>query len=164
MSRKSSAKRLTGREKQFCLFYVLCGNAFEAATQVGYPHPQTVGAKLVFREDIADEIQRLSKIHREALSGRAYVGYERLAFGGIADAVRLMYCENPLGENLNDYDLFNVAEIRHLKDNTMEIKFFDRLKALEKLSQIGEEENGSTTAFYKALNAQTEIEERSAED
>ncbi|MGN0537651.1 MAG: terminase small subunit [Acutalibacteraceae bacterium] len=163
MSGNLNAKGLTNREKNFCLFYVLCGNAFEAAAQVGYPNPQTIGANLIFRKDIADEIQRLSKIHREALSGRACVGYERLAFGGIADAIRLMYCENPLNENLNDYDLFNVAEIKRMKDNTMEMKFFDRLKALEKLSQIGEEESG-TTAFYKALNAQTETDEGSAED
>ncbi len=163
MSEKQRIKGLSNREKHFCLLYVLCGNAFEAATQVGYPNPQTVGAKLVFREDIAAEIQRLSKIHREALGGRAYVGYERLAFGGIADAIRLMYCENPMNENLNDYDLFNVAEIKRLKDNTMEMKFFDRLKALEKLSEIGSDENNGVTAFYKALNAQSEVNERSAE-
>lgn len=149
-------KGLTNREKQFCLFYVLCGNASEAATQSGFPNPQLAGAKMVFREDVANEIKRLSKVHREALGGRACVGYERLAFGGIADAVRLMYCENPLNENLSDYDLFNVAEIKRMKDNTMEMKFFDRLKALEKLSQIGEEENGSAAAFYRALNAKTD--------
>lgn len=33
---------------------------------------------------------------------------------------------------LDDLDLFNVAEIRRPKDGMIEIKFYDRLRALEK--------------------------------
>ncbi|MBQ5565969.1 MAG: hypothetical protein IIT42_03890, partial [Clostridia bacterium] len=82
---------------------------------------------------------------------RPLIGYERLAFGSTADAFRLLMAdnfENILVENL---DLFNVAEIKKPKDGAMEIKFFDRIKALEHLGEIPEPEN-KTVAFYDVLS------------
>ena len=49
-------------------------------------------------------------------------------------------------------DLFNVSEIKRPKGGGLEIKFFDRLKALEHLEQLctgGDED--SALPFYKAL-------------
>lgn len=47
-------------------------------------------------------------------------------------------------------DLFSVSEIKRPKDGSMEIKFFDRLKALEHLES---ETEGETTArdFFDAI-------------
>lgn len=67
---------------------------------------------------------------------KAREGYERLAFGGVADAIRLLYDEHPGNEELGGMDFFNIAEIRRPKDGSMEIKFFDRLRALEKLEEL----------------------------
>ncbi|SCX90330.1 hypothetical protein SAMN02910441_00426 [Ruminococcus sp. YE282] len=80
----------------------------------------------------------------------ATAGYYRLAFGNIADAVSLLFEENPTRERLGEMDLFLVSEIKRPKDGTMEIKFFDRLKALEHLETKTEEE---TTAmeFFDAI-------------
>lgn len=155
MHRKSQNKKLTAREEKFCLFYVIGGNAREAAMQAGFQNPGDMGEALIYHENIAAEIRRLFKIRKESLCGRVCAGYERLAFGSIADAIRLMYCENPLNENLEQYDLFNISEIRRLKDNTMEVKFFDRLKALEKLSQTDNEETSGAASFYRALAGQS---------
>ena len=82
---------------------------------------------------------------------RALLGYERLAFGSTADAFRLLMSS---GEDLDvaQLDLFNVAEIKKPKDGAMEIKFFDRLKALEQLGSIPEDE-GAANGFYEALSA-----------
>ena len=44
-----------------------------------------------------------------------------------------------------------VSEIKRLKDGAMEIKFFDRFKALEKLSEMVERENSKTPPLYKAI-------------
>ena len=44
-------------------------------------------------------------------------------------------------------DLFLVSEIKRPKDGSMEIKFFDRLKALEKLTDDSEKEDRATP-FY----------------
>lgn len=83
------------------------------------------------------------------LSKKAVSGYERLAFGNVTDAVKLMFSDSP--ENLENYDLFNVAEIKRPKDNSMEIKFFDRLKALEKLEFLGRPDKTNTSDFYNAI-------------
>ena len=49
-------------------------------------------------------------------------------------------------------NLFNIAEIKKPRDGALEIKFFDRLRALEKLEQIDTQENsGKNIQFYAAL-------------
>jgi len=63
-------------------------------------------------------------------------GYERLAFGGIADAVRLLFTEEPDLAALGKMDLYNIAEIKRPKGGGMEIKFFDRIKALQCLEAL----------------------------
>ena len=41
-------------------------------------------------------------------------GYERLAFGGVADAVRLLFAEEITPAAARKMDLFSVAEIKRL--------------------------------------------------
>ncbi|MGN0532942.1 MAG: terminase small subunit [Eubacterium sp.] len=80
-------------------------------------------------------------------------GLRRLAFGEIKDAVALLFesDENILA-SLDSLDLFNVSEIKRPKGGGMEIKFFDRLKALEKLREVvSSETDGSPASFYEAL-------------
>ena len=79
------------------------------------------------------------------MNGLATAGYIRLAFGSISDAVSLLYMDKPSREELEKMDLFLVSEIKHPKDGAVEIKFFDRLKALEKLSvdRSGDDNAGS---------------------
>ena len=48
-------------------------------------------------------------------------------------------------------DLFNISEIKKPKDGAMEIKFFDRIKALEKLEQIDSNHTNEKMPFYLAL-------------
>ncbi len=64
-------------------------------------------------------------------------GYERLAFGSIQDAVKLLFCEELDPEWLSGLDLFPVSEIKRPKGGGMEIKFVDRLKAMERLEELG---------------------------
>ena len=89
-------------------------------------------------------------------------GYERLAFGSAADAVRLLFVEDVSRQMLRGMDLFTVAEIRRPKGGGMEIKFFDRLRALQCMEAMGEE--NSPAGFYEALQAAAEsLEEPAAE-
>ncbi|MCM1285163.1 MAG: terminase small subunit [Acetobacter sp.] len=80
-------------------------------------------------------------------------GLRRLAFGEITDAVTLLFeSEENILATLSSLDLFNVNEIKRSKGGGMEIKFFDRLKALEKLREVVEFENESgSVSFYEAL-------------
>ena len=82
---------------------------------------------------------------------RALIGYERLAFGSTADAFRLLMSTGDDALDVGMLDLFNVSEIKRPKDGAMEIKFFDRLKALEQLGGVPEEQ-GAAAAFYEALS------------
>ena len=132
-------KGLSSREKQFCCLYANSGNFKEAALRAGFGNPDKTGASLLLREDINDEIERIYKSRTKNYRQRARAGYERLAFGNVSEKA------------LESYDLFNVAEIKRPKDGAMEIKFFDRIKALEKLEFAEESQQKGVSDFYNAL-------------
>ena len=154
---KEKNGKLTQREKMFCIYYVSCGNSKEAALRAGYRQPEKNGAMLLMREDIAANIDILSASGIRNSRQMARSGYERLAFGDVTDAVRLMFEGDPSAVDPAKYDLFNVAEIKRPKDGAMEIKFFDRIKALEKLEEIDDGDKSNVSDFYKALVGKTEV-------
>lgn len=84
-------------------------------------------------------------------------GLRRLAFGEIHDAVSLLFeSEESILNKLPRLDLFNVSEIKRVKGGGMEIKFFDRLKALEKLgSMVSDNDSMTATSFYEAIEKST---------
>lgn len=64
-------------------------------------------------------------------------GLERLAFGDSRDAVYLTLREDaPTEEEIMKLDLFNVSEIKRVKGGGVEVKLFDRQKALEKMMEL----------------------------
>ena len=129
-------KELTSKEKLFCTYYSLGRNGREAAVKSGYMFPEKTAVRLLRRKDIAEETARLDK-QREATEKDIAIGYQRLAFGCISDAVCLLFSDEVSREEIEKMDLFNVSEIKRKKGGDIEIKFFDRLKALEKLSELG---------------------------
>ena len=142
---------LTPREKHFCCYYANSGNFKEAALCAGFSNPDKAGAALLLRNDINAEIEKIYESRTRNYRHRARAGYERLAFGSVSDAVRLMFADNPSETDFESYDLFNVAEIKKPKDGAMEIKFFDRIKALEKLEFAEDSEQKGISDFYNAL-------------
>lgn len=141
-----TASKLSSREKDFCFCFLKTGNAQKAAELAGFGgDTSAVGNKLLQRENILKEIEHIAVSQQRLLSGFATTGYIRLAFGSISDAVSLLYMEKPSREELEKMDLFLISEIKHPKDGAVEIKFFDRLKALEKLSENkgGDSDTGS---------------------
>lgn len=117
----------------------------------GFDEPEKAGCELLSRDEVAEKIRCIFDERKKGLSVHACSGYERLAFGSIADAVSLMFCENPTQRELERLDLFNVAEIKRPKEGAMEIKFFDRLRALEKLEQLENNDTKKAPEFYQAL-------------
>ncbi len=81
---------------------------------------------------------------------RVLEGYERIAFGDVSDPVRLLFCEDGAAPALKRMDLFSVAEIKRPKGGGMEIKFFDRIRALQCMQELGEEDDPAC-GFYQAL-------------
>ena len=94
---------------------------------------------------------------------RVALGYERLAFGSTSDAFKMLTAVDMSAINPEQLDLFNVSEIKKPKDGALEIKFFDRLKALEYLSDIPDDEK-SSGSFYEALNRCADSLERGGEN
>ena len=147
-------RRLTKKERLFCRWYCATGNAREAAVKAGYyDDPEERGLELLSKEYIVNELKKEMEHERELVKIKALKGLERIAFGSICDAVRLVCSDSPPLLNLESLDLFLISEIKKPKDGAMEIKFFDRLKALERLMQEGSNADGSSIPFYSALNA-----------
>ena len=85
----------------------------------------------------------------------AAAGYYRMAFGGVSDALRLLYTARTTEKELSEMDLFMISEIKKPKDGMLEIKFFDRLKALEKLENKNEE-TPEASWLFDAIGKQAE--------
>lgn len=132
---------------EFCRGFVQSGDAELSAKKAGFSNPEHAGELLLSRSDICAEIERLTNQRSRLLGSMAAIGYQRLAFGNIADAVSLVYAENPSRMELGSMDLFLVSEIKRPKDGAMEIKFFDRIKALEKLENTSVENNAAGSLF-----------------
>ncbi len=150
-------KELSSREKQFCVWYSRSRNPREAAVRSGYLFPEKTALKLLRRKEVREEITRLDNQQSTTNKDIAF-GLNRLAFGCVSDAVSLLFKDEVTDSDLEKMDLFNVSEIKRKKNGEMEIKFFDRLKALEKLTDItdmssSDEENSIFHAIAKGAAA-----------
>lgn len=150
--KQSSNESLTQREYKFCNYYVKSGDVKKSAAFAGYKvDPEFVGYKLLRRTDINSKIDELYAQKKKNLLYKACSGYEKLAFGSVSDAIKLIYSENISSDTISRMDLFNVAEIKKPRDGTLEIKFFDRFKALEKLQQLDFLNVNQNNSFYDAI-------------
>ena len=75
-----------------------------------------------------------------------------LAFGKANDCVRLALEDDP---RLDKLDLSLLSEVKRNDKGTVEIKLIDRLRALEQLAEVAEEDNGDMEAFLQALQAES---------
>ncbi len=150
--------KLTAREREFCLSFMQSGDAQLSARRAGFRNPDSEGERLLCNEKICAELERLSELRGRLLSAMSVIGYQRLAFGSAADAASPLFEENPSREALGKMDLFLVSEIRRPKDGAMEIKFFDRARALEKLASLSMERE-SSSSLYDAIGSVAERSE-----
>lgn len=140
----------------FCVNYVETGNIKEAAVKAGFKKNSfNIGCNLLSRKDIEEEIEKLYKRKKKNLIYKACSGYERLAFGEITDSIILLNPGNISAEKIALMDLFNVSEIKKNKDGAIEIKFFDRIRALEKIQNMDFTGNEQSETFYSAIQKGT---------
>lgn len=156
---------MTRKEDKFCCFYSSNGNVRLSAVMAGYSsNPEQTGQQLLTRGDIAGRVKEYRDTRVNDLRLMALLGYERLAFGSIADCIQLLYMEAPTMQRLEAMDLFMISEIKKPKDGAMEIKFFDRIKALEKLSEAQEDTHEKSLPFYRALERSADMLSNSGVD
>ena len=131
--------------KDFVQAYVRGCSAEEAAIIAGISpaNARADGLRLLSRRAVRRRIER-----REAFAQEAEIraGLERLAYGRVNDAAALAFADEVTPQMLAGADLFNVSEIKRVKGGGVEIKFFDRQKALEKLAELGERETADRRA------------------
>lgn len=89
---------------------------------------------------------------KKTLEEQIRQGLLDLALGDISDAVSLLYLsDDEAMERLPKLNLFNISEIKRPKGGGMEIKFFDRAKAFERLGQLTTARSDEGLSFYQAL-------------
>ena len=74
-----------------------------------------------------------------------------LAFGKANDCVRLALEDDP---SLDKLDLSLLSEVKRNDKGTVEIKLIDRLRALEQLALVAEEEKTDLETFLQALQVE----------
>ena len=92
---------------------------------------------------------RAGKISREDVTRRL----AELAFGKANDCVRLALENDP---SLDKLDLSLLSEVKRNDKGTVEIKLIDRLRALEQLALVAEEEKTDLESFLQALQGGSE--------
>lgn len=148
---------MTLKEKLFCKYYAKIQNHKEAAIKTGYKPDiaDKTGVNLLARKNIKTTINNIINEDKQTdLIQKSIIGLERLAFGSITDPIKLLFCESAKDiENLPEMDLFNISEIKKVKGGGFEIKFFDRIKALEKITEIAKSicNNSNTSDFFDAI-------------
>ena len=87
---------------------------------------------------------RTGEIRRQDVTRRL----AELAFGKANDCVRLALEDEP---SLDRLDLSLLSEVKRIDKGTGEIKLIDRLRALEQLAEVAEEDSADMEAFLQAL-------------
>ena len=138
---------LTAKEWLFCGAYARLLLPREAALEAGYPGKKAaaIAGELLCREEIrqavGEEIRRAP--HKDLLPEIVKNGLLRLIFSSAQGGVTAEGADLP--------DLFGVSEIKSGK-NGVEVKFADRLRALELLWEIAKEETpAGESPIYQAL-------------
>lgn len=148
-----SKKALTSKEELFCLYFLNSRNLRLSAAKAGYSgNCEKAALKLLCKKHIKERLKELEK-QRSLKLCEITEGYRKLAFGSVCDAVRIALSQEvPSNEELEALDLTLVSDIKIPKSGGIEIKFFDRLKALDRLCEISSIEKSETGSdFLQAL-------------
>lgn len=88
-----------------------------------------------------------AKATRERVIQRLY----EMALARANDAVKLAYCQEPTEDEIRRLDLGAVAEFRRSNLGSVEIRFIDRVKALQALAGMLEGEGCEAEEFFRAM-------------
>ena len=101
----------------------------------------------------------MARMRKKATRERVIQWLYETALGRANDAVLLAYVQEPTEEYLRKLDLGAVAEFRRSNLGSVEVKFIDRVKALQALAGLLETGGGEAEEFFRAV-AEAETEER----
>lgn len=154
---------LDNRQKSFARAFSHCFDAKTAAILIGIPPDEALseGQRLISQPAVRRRIEKhcLEKLR---LYDSVRAGLEKIAFGRCNDAVLLAFTQKEaLSPSLTDgLDLSLISAIKRDKDGGVDIKLYDRLKALEALIRLDEAGSSESAAqsFLSALGGDDDEE------
>lgn len=154
---------LTKLQKKFLCRFFRSRNVAEAAAACGISSASAYeeGMKILRHPKAPEFIAELSVTVKKFGGDCVEEPLDRLINGRINDAAMLARSnpEELSDEDIRRLDLFNVTELK-IGKGVCEIKFADRLKAIEKLNEIrnGRSVDGMAQSFFDALDNAAEKE------
>lgn len=150
----------------FCIYYLALGNAAEAAMRAGFPAEtaEAEGLRLLQTPYCRSTLASLAAQPPLPTQSLVLAGLSRLAFGSANDAAKLVFADElPPEEMLVSLDLFHVSELKRVKGGGVEVKLFDRQRAMERLLDLAGSADASAAAAA-LLNALSGEEVNHAND
>ncbi len=148
-------KSLTEKELLFCKYMGTGLFPFEAAAKSGYIFPQRAALKLMGKKDILSEIKKNAPSTPK--TSEIAAGLRRLAFGSVADVIRLITAEDIKSLNPDELELSAITELKFSKGGGIEVKLCDRIKALDALKSLADGEEKSDGGLFEALEKSAEM-------
>lgn len=148
---------MTLKEKLFCQFYTAYQFPKEAAIKAGYAEniAEKKANKLLNKNEIQQEIKNLkNNVDNQQLMHWATTVLKRIIFNNPNDAILLALKNEQLNDKqIEHMSLFTISEFKKFKDGSLEIKFIDKLKAIDNLVTIANNLQTSNNAnnFLDAL-------------
>lgn len=140
-------KKLTNAEKKFCRLYVESGDAEAAAKNAGLRASEHADA-LLCRDEVIDEIVSILKRRREMMLLMCESAMMRVIISPADKALRLAQGEIAFPQ---EAELRGVSEYKCTEKGS-EVRFFDKVKAFEKLcALIVPEKDSSEAGLLSAL-------------
>ncbi len=150
---------LVQAKKLFCIFVARGFEPEEAVLRAGIPvedDPARTACLLLADYGLRRRIARLAKaLAFCSPASRARAGLERLALGSGCGREEVRLAEE--GEPLPSGLLFHLAEVKYPKGGGVELKFFDRLKALSLLASLEEEGGEAGSPLLNALSRSASV-------
>ena len=160
------AIRPTKAQNRMWLFaqeYIVDLNATRAAVRAGYAerHAAAIASKLLRKVNVEywiDEAQELKARSRNITVDRVLEEYRRIAFAQTTDMVTLKggYVQIADTDSLTTEQKSAISQIRQKKDGELEVKFYDKLKALDALAKylgvFSDENTGQSPGVQPQIN------------
>ena len=141
----------------FCRWYLALADPAEAARRAGCP-PDTAaadGLAMLRLPACRSALRRLAEQSAVPLRQLVIAGLSRLAFAPANDAAKLVFSDDALSaDDIAQLDLFHVCELKRVRGGGVEVRLFDRQKAMEKLLECAgySDEKGAANALLRALS------------
>lgn len=159
---KKEENFLKEKELLFCRYYYILQNAKEAAIKAGYSRfiAEKTAQKLLVREDIKECLDKMkSGFKKDQIFNLTITALKRIIFYRPNDVLVLALKSQELSEKqIENLDLFQISEIKKLKDGGFEFKFADRVKAIDSLISLIDKigDDSDVNDFLKALSSTSE--------